>query len=210
MNRILVLSPHTDDAELGAGGSIIRFLEEGKDVRWLVFSTAEESLPAGLPSDTLAAEFRKVVEHLGLRAGQYEIGDYRVRHLHEKRQDILEQLVRVRGEFQPDLVVIPSTRDYHQDHQVVANEAIRAFKTTASIICYEMPWNQVEFASTLFVRLAERHIRRKFDLLDFYKSQQLRRRDYMTREYIYGLAKVRGIQCSADYAEAFEVVRWMA
>ena len=45
--RILVLAPHTDDAELGAGGSMTKWLEAGVDLHVAVFSTAEESLPNG-------------------------------------------------------------------------------------------------------------------------------------------------------------------
>lgn len=51
--NILILSPHTDDAELGCGGSIIKFIEEGHNIYWVVFSTAEESLPLDLPRDIL-------------------------------------------------------------------------------------------------------------------------------------------------------------
>jgi hypothetical protein len=86
---------------------------------------------------------------------------------------------------------------------------IRAFKTTSSIICYEMPWNHLSFNTQLFVRLDKHHIERKMDLLKHYKSQLELQRPYFSEEFIYGLAKTRGIQCNSEYAEAFEVLRWM-
>ena len=46
-SRILILSPHADDAELGGGGSIVKFIEESAEILWVVFSTAGESLPGG-------------------------------------------------------------------------------------------------------------------------------------------------------------------
>ena len=55
--RILVLAPHTDDGELGCGGAVARFLEEGREVYQAVFSAAARSLPEGLPSDTLVREW---------------------------------------------------------------------------------------------------------------------------------------------------------
>ena len=207
--RILILSPHADDAELGCGGSIVKFVEEKADLLWMVFSTAEDSMPKDLPKDTLKREFLSVVNALRLNEKNYRIYSFKVRHLHQYRQDILEELIKVRKDFCPDLVIMPSLNDYHQDHIVVANEAVRAFKTSASIIGYELPWNHVTFNTNLFIRLEKRHIEKKFDLLKNYKSQFILKRRYFSREYVFGLARVRGVQCNSEYAEAFEVVRWM-
>lgn len=208
-NKILILSPHTDDAELGCGGSISKFVEERYEIFWIVFSTAEESSPKDLPKDTLKKEFLSVIKGLGLKERNYKIYTFKVRHLHENRQDVLEELIKIRNDFNPDLVVIPSLNDYHQDHRVVANEAVRAFKTKASIIGYELPWNHVTFDTNLFIKLDKHHVEKKFELLQNYKSQFAKERNYFSREYVFGLAKVRGTQCNADYAEAFEVIRWM-
>jgi len=206
--RILVVSPHTDDAELGAGGSIVRFLEEGHSIMWIVFSIAEETLPKGYPPDTLKKEFLAVVNELNIDT--YKIFNFRVRHLHEHRQEILEELVKVRNQYNPDLVIGPSLNDFHQDHQVVANEIVRAFKMNASIINYELPWNHVTFNTQLFVKLEKRHIDKKINLLSHYKSQIiLKKRRYFNKEFIYGWARTHGVQCNAEYAEAFEVIRWI-
>lgn len=207
--RILILSPHTDDAELGCGGSIVKFIEDSNELYWVVFSTAEESLPEGLPADTLKNEFINVATHLNLNENNYRICNFKVRYLHEKRQEILEQLIQIRSEFNPELVIGPSINDYHQDHQIVANEMIRAFKTTSSIISYELPWNHITFNSELFVKLEERHISAKCNLLNNYKSQISKNRSYFSKEFIYGLAATRGIQCSSKYSESFEVIKWM-
>lgn len=207
--KILILSPHTDDAELGCGGAISKFIGEKKEVFWVVFSTCEETMPTNFTKDTLKKEFLKVIENLGLTKKSYKIFNFKVRHLHERRQDVLEELIKIRNSFKPDVVLIPSLNDYHQDHQVVSNEAIRAFKTNSSIIGYELPWNHVTFSTNLFVRLDKKHVEKKLELLQNYKSQFLKERKYFSKEYVFGLAKVRGIQCNADYAEAFEVIRWM-
>jgi LmbE family N-acetylglucosaminyl deacetylase len=207
MKKILVLSPHTDDAELGCGGSIIRFIEQGCDILWLVFSTAEESLPAGFDPDTLENEFKSVVRKLSLNSDNYRIYKYKVRHLHERRQEILEKLVEVRNSFGPDMVIGPSLNDFHQDHTVVANEMVRAFKTTSSIICYELPWNHVNFQTQFFVKLSEEQIDRKVDLLKSYRTQFAKHRLYFSADFIKGLATVRGSQVDHKYAEAFEVIR---
>jgi N-acetylglucosamine malate deacetylase 1 len=205
--KILILSPHTDDAELGCGGSICKFLKDGHEILWVVFSIAEESLPENMPKDLLNKEFLDVVELLNLTEKNYAVHKFKVRKFQETRQGILDELVKIRGTFKPDLVIIPSLNDFHQDHQVVSTEAVRAFKQTASIIGYELPWNHLTFDSTLFIKLEKSEISKKYELLQRYKSQ-CDIKNYFSQEYIFGLAKMRGVQCSSEYAEAFEVLRW--
>ena len=207
--NVLILSPHTDDAELGAGGTIIRLIEKKENILWVVFSTAEESLPKELPVTTLKFEFLKVIKSLELTKENYTLHNFRVRHLFEKRQEILEELVEIRKNFRPNLVIGPSLNDFHQDHRVVAEEMIRAFKTNASIICYELPWNHITFNTQLFVKLEKRHIEQKAKILQVYQSQIKKKRKYLLKDFIFGLASVRGIQIGTDYAEAFEVKRWI-
>jgi LmbE family N-acetylglucosaminyl deacetylase len=207
--NILILSPHTDDAELGCGGSIAKFVEEGHNLFWVVFSTAEDSLPKNLPKDTLKKEFLNVLHDIGIKENKYEIFNYKVRNLHKHRQEILENLITIRKTFTPDLVIGPSINDYHQDHQVVANEMIRAFKTTSSIISYELPWNHITFNTQLFVKLKDKHLSKKYNRLRKYESQFLLNKSYFSEDFIYGFASTRGIQCNSKYAEAFEVIRWM-
>ena len=207
--KVLILSPHTDDAEFSCGGTIIKLLENGDSIRWIVFSTADDSLPEGFEKDTTKKEFYSVIHQLGMSNGQTTVYDYKVRHLHQHRQDILENLVSIRKQFEPELVIGPSLNDLHQDHQVIAYEMVRAFKTSASILCYESPWNHITFNTQCFQRLTRKHIIKKHKLVQNYKSQYAKRKDVFSEEYIYGMAKVRGTQCNADYAEAFEVVRWM-
>jgi LmbE family N-acetylglucosaminyl deacetylase len=203
--RILFIGPHTDDVELGSGGALIRFLREKHKVMIAVFSTAADSLPKGLPKDTLKKEFLSVANTLNV---ERVIFDYKVRYLNFCRQRILEELVKINLEFKPDLVIGPSLNDYHQDHQTVATEMIRAFKRSASIICYELPWNHLTFNTQLFVKLSRKDMEKKIELLQYYESQIMKNKEYFSKEFILGLAKTRGIQCNAEYAESFEVLRW--
>ena len=84
MNKVLIISPHTDDAELGAGGTIYKYLKQGRDIFWLVLSTAEESLPDNMPADTLEKEYLGVVKKLKLKKKQFLIKKFKVRNLHQK------------------------------------------------------------------------------------------------------------------------------
>ena len=202
--KILVLAPHTDDGELGCGGSIAKFCSEKKEVHYAAFSTCKKSLKAGLPEDTLEKECKMAIKQLGMDGGKVMLYDFEVRDFQLKRQDILEELVSLNKYIQPDLIFIPSSTDIHQDHQVIHAEAMRAFKH-ASLLGYEMPWNQNQFNSSLFIKLTQENVDRKVKAARAYQSQA--GRNYMQEDFIRSLAKVRGVQCNAEFAEAFEVLR---
>ncbi|HSV55660.1 MAG TPA: PIG-L deacetylase family protein [Magnetospirillaceae bacterium] len=205
-HRILVLAPHTDDGELGCGASIARFVEEGAEVHYVAFSTARESVPEGLPKDILEIEVKEATKRLGILPESLLIYGYTVRKLSYVRQDILEDLVRIRSDLKPDLVLMPSLNDLHQDHSTVAAEALRAFKNT-SILAYELPWNNIDFSTQGFNVVEGRHVDRKIEALSAYGSQKMRK--YMDPEYVRGWARTRGVQIGRDFAEAFEVIRWV-
>ena len=206
INTILILAPHTDDGELGAGGTIKRFLDEGKTVHYVAFSTAEESVPEGFPKNILTEEVKAATKVLGIAESNLHIFKYSVRKLNFVRQEILEDLIRLKKEINPDLVFMPSLKDLHQDHETVAKEGLRAFKNI-SILGYELLWNNLSFNTTCFVRLTEENVDAKYRALDEYRSQNFR--DYMSREFIFAHAKTRGVQSGNSYAEAFEVIRWV-
>lgn len=204
--KVLILAPHTDDAELGCGGTLARLVEKRNDVFVVVFSIASDSLPAQLPRDTLKHEFFHAMQVLGISSGNTLVREYPVRRLFQYRQSILEELVALRREIAPDVVLLPCKQDIHQDHQVIHAEGVRAFKN-ASVFGYELPWNTLDFAPQLIVGLEERHIGRKWEMLQAYNSQVKLGRRYFSKELIYGLARVRGVQAGKEFAEGFQVIR---
>jgi LmbE family N-acetylglucosaminyl deacetylase len=204
--RILILAPHTDDGEFGCGGSIARFVREGLEIHYAAFSLAEESVPNGLPKDILHTELINATGVLGIPRSNLHIYKYPVRKLSYYRQDILENLVAINRELNPDLVFTPSKHDVHQDHFTVTSEALRAFKFT-SILGYELPWNNYQFETSCFIHLTEEHVQQKLASLQCYRSQIGRL--YSNEEYIRGLALTRGIQVGGRYAETFNLLRWI-
>ena len=207
MERVLVLAPHTDDAEIGCGGTIARFLEEGREVHVAAFSTAEDSLPPGAPPTLLRDEFNAAMEFMGIPQEHRYVFEYPVRMLKDHRQEVLEQLITLKKEIAPDTVFLPSGEDVHQDHQVIHIEGLRAFRN-ASILGYELPRNHITFTTHAFVVLEQRHIERKWQALQCYESQFTLGRSYFTQEFVESLARVRGLQVDSEWAEAFQVYRY--
>lgn len=204
--KALVLAPHTDDGEFGCGGTISKLTDSGCEVHMAAFSTCEKSVPEGFPKDILEKEIRKAIVPLGIIQDNLYIFDYEVRVFSERRQDILQDLIDLRSQIKPDLILMPSLDDIHQDHYTIAQEGLRAFKNS-TILCYEMPWNNLVFETSCFVQLSEENLGKKIEALKEYKSQG--HRPYSSEEFIRSLARTRGVQVSAQYAEAFNIIRYI-
>ena len=204
--RILVLAPHTDDGEFGCGGTIAKLIDNGNEVYCAAFSACQQSVLPGLPSDILITEVKAASKVLGLRSDRLILFDYAVRTFNFHRQEILEDLVKLRTDLRPHIVLMPSVNDIHQDHHTIAQEGLRAFKN-CSILAYEMPWNNLTFNSSSFCLLEETHVARKVKALAEYHSQA--HRAYANEEFVRALARTRGVQIGAHYAECFDVVRWL-
>ena len=205
INKILVLNPHADDGEFGCGGTVARLLQEGKEIFYAVFSLSEKSLFDGLPKDTHEKELQLAVKALGIPENNLTVFRYPVRDFPEYRQDILENLVSLQKDIDPDLVLLPSTCDIHQDHLTISQEGFRAFKKT-NMLGYELPWNTTGFKNQAFIALDESHIAAKMRAGECYDSQK-GKRPYASGEYVKSLAIVRGASINNRYAEAFEAVR---
>jgi N-acetylglucosamine malate deacetylase 1 len=205
LDKVLVLSPHTDDAELGAGATIARFLSEGKEIYWVIFSDCQDSVPEGMPRDTLRAECLRSTDVMSIPRDRVTFLGYRVRTFSEHRQEILEDLVKINQRIGPDLLLVPSSSDMHQDHGTIYQEAVRAFRKDSSIWGYEHPWNNLTFTTDIFVSLKLEHIEAKIRALKEYKSQS--KKSYMEERNLRSLACMRGSQLDMPFAEAFELIR---
>lgn len=204
--KILFIAPHVDDVELGCGGTIARLSDEKHELFYVALSDCQKSVPEGLPPDSLRKELYPATATLGLAPSIVKLYNYEVRVFSDFRQNILDDFLQLKREIAPDLVFVPANGDVHQDHGVVTNEGMRAFKHS-SILGFELPWNHTHFKSNCFYKLEEKHLAKKIEALSQYKSQK--HRSYFNPEVITGLAKLRGVQCQALYAESFEVIRWI-
>jgi LmbE family N-acetylglucosaminyl deacetylase len=184
-----------------------RLVEGGVEVHYVAFSIATRSLPDGFAPDTLAREVREATTELGIPESNLIVHDFDVRTFPDRRQDILELLIALWEDLKPDAVFQPSLHDIHQDHQVIAAESLRAFKRT-TILGYEIPWNNFDFAYQAYVSLEKKHLEQKVAALAKYASQRHRR--YSDPEYIWNVARTHGINVNRDYAEVFEVYRVVA
>jgi len=193
--RTLVLSPHTDDMELGCGGTVARLNREGKETNLILFVSLGR-----------LREQQESVSCLGGMKYQFLSYDCNHRNLAPVRQAILQDLITLKREWRPTVVLTPMLADdSHQDHQVITQEALRAFKDV-SILGYEMPTNILAAGGRFFVRLMHEDVERKAEAISKYAT--LKDKYYMQPDFIRSLAKVRGHQAGCEHAEMFECIRW--
>lgn len=206
MKKVLVIAAHTDDESIGCGGTISKLLYLGYEVKVAVFSICKESIPDNLEKNILEKEYHIATKILGLKKSDSFIFDYPVRKFSYYRQEILEELVKIRKNYEPDIIFTHSKTDIHQDHQVMYNETVRAFKGI-SILGYELPWNCVTFHPRCFVSLSEKNVDTKIKAIASYESQQKLGRKYVSSDIVKSLCVIRGLQSGNDLAEAFDVYR---
>lgn len=204
--KICILAPHTDDGELGVGGTIHKYKDRVSSVHYYAFSLCEESLPEVFPKNTLKYECQNATTILGINKKNVSFFDFKVRLFSNSRQQILDQMIKIRQEYNPDIIFTTSSHDIHQDHKVIHEESVRAFKNK-TLLGYDMPWNCLSTDFDLLIGLNEENITAKLNALGKYKSQSGRK--YISDKAIKSIAFFNGIKANTEYAEVFEVIRWI-
>ncbi len=202
MESILILSPHVDDGIICAGATISRFLNESKTIYYISFSLG------GYKNflEKLAREFYQSLKEIGLPKKNSILLDFKARYFKTCRQKILDKIWDLKKEFQPDVIFCPSSCDLHQDHQTIYEETVRAFKgDDSSLLGFDFPYNSLNSKHSVFFEVRKKDLEAKWRSLSKYTSQL--KRPYMNRDFIFSLAKVRGLQSGCDYAEAFEPIK---
>ena len=189
--KYLFIGAHVDDVELCAGGFLIRQLSLGHECTVISLSSQYNGV-------SLIHEW---LESMNVIKPDFcWIKDFRTRYFAESRQQILEYLCTLK-DF--DYVVTHSAKDTHQDHKVVGEESLRAFKNS-NLITYSGEWNNRNINKTYFIELFKDNVTQKIEALKRYQSQV--HRPYMHPDYIWSNAMNNGIICGTKYAEAFELI----
>lgn len=202
--RVLILAPHTDDAEFGCGATMAKLIEQDNEVFSVSFSACQQSVLKQFPPDILITEVKEASLEIGIKKENLVLLDYAVRTFNFKRQEILDDMLNLRRQIEPTIVFMPTMDDLHQDHLTIAHEALRAFKFS-TILSYELPWNNLAFKTSAFSIISEDNLQKKINAVSRYKSQA--HRNYANEEFIRSLARVRGTQINERYAECFELMR---
>lgn len=191
---VLAIGAHSDDIEIGCGGTILRLVESvpGLRICWVVLSApgerAEEARGA-------AAAF------LGETDAELRLADFRDAFFPHDR-GVKEFFEELKADVVPDVVLTHTRHDLHQDHRVVCELAWNTFRDHL-ILEFEIPKYDGDLGSpNVFVPVEERLARRKADLLVEHFATQ-RSKDWFTADVFLSLLRLRGVESRSPtgYAE---------
>jgi LmbE family N-acetylglucosaminyl deacetylase len=192
---VLAIGAHPDDIEIGAGGTLLSLAESrvGLQARYVVLTgTADRQLEARNAANSFLPGADLTVELFDLPEG-------RLPGAWDRVKEALEQVTR---SCSPDLIIAPSRNDAHQDHRVIAEIVPTVFRDQL-YLAYEIPkWDGDLGRPSMYFPLAADMARRKVELLNKCFPSQ-RNRDWWDDEVFLGMARLRGMECRASYAEAF-------
>jgi LmbE family N-acetylglucosaminyl deacetylase len=193
--QILCLGAHSDDLEIGCGGTVLRLLaEHDAAVRWVVLGCSGERLKeAQLSAESLL---------VGAEQVQIEIHRFRDGFFPYVGGEIKEAFEKLKGQVSPDLILTHTRGDLHQDHRLVNELTWNTFRDHL-ILEYEIPKYDGDLGlPNLFVALDESLVEKKIrHLLDFFATQRDKR--WFDEETFRGLLRLRGVEAGVHYAEAF-------
>jgi LmbE family N-acetylglucosaminyl deacetylase len=196
---VLVIGAHPDDIEIGSGGTLLGLAEahSGLAVRYVVLTgtldrqqEARAAAAAFLPGADLTVEL-------------HDLPEGRLPAAWEQVKDTLENVAQ---SCSPDVIIAPSQDDAHQDHRTIAEIIPTVFRDRL-YLAYEIPkWDGDLSRPSMYVPLSPARAQQKVELLHkAYPSQ--RHRDWWDDEVFLGLARLRGMECKATYAEAFHLTK---
>jgi LmbE family N-acetylglucosaminyl deacetylase len=192
---VLAIGAHPDDIEIAAGGTLLSLAERhpGLRVRFVLMTGTSQR------QQEARAAARAFLPGADLDVQLHDLPDGRLPAVWGQVKEVIEAQAR---SLSPDLVLAPSADDAHQDHRTVGELVPTAFRDHLCL-GYEIPkWDGDLTRPNTYFPLTDDIARRKVELLDkCYPSQ--RGRDWWDEETFLALARLRGVECRARYAEAF-------
>ena len=196
--RVLCLGAHSDDIEIGCGGTILRLLEENPaaEIHWVVLGATGPRKSEALESANIflaGAKTRKVA-----------INEFRDGYFPQVWAEIKDFFEELKKAFRPDLILTHYRDDLHQDHRLVSELTWNTFRNHL-ILEYEIFKYDGDLGTpNVFVRLAEPIVRKKIrTIMDCFKSQK--DRSWFAEDVFLSILRLRGMESNAPekYAEGF-------
>jgi LmbE family N-acetylglucosaminyl deacetylase len=196
---VLAIGAHPDDIEIGAGGTLLTLAEHlpGLRVQYVVLTGTPDR---HMEARNAAAAFLPGTE---LRVCLHDLPEGRLPAIWGQVKDTLEAIARsYPAGDPPDLIFAPQSSDAHQDHRTISEIVPTVFRDQL-YLGYEIPkWDGDFSRPSMYVPLSAETAQRKVELLHkCFGSQQSR--DWWDDEVFLGLARLRGMECRAPYAEGF-------
>ena len=200
--KVCFIGAHPDDIELGCGALIARI--SGKtDVRCVTFSNNQKNPLL----KNLVEEHYASMQTLGVPRERVDLLDFETRRFQEHRQEILETMISILRADDPDIVFVHTKSDVHQDHGVLTQEALRAFRGR-TVLGFDVIRSSYGFFPDFLVGVGEKDVQKKLDALACYKTYA--EKYYFSPELTRATLIRNGAICERPYAEGFDILRIVA
>lgn len=196
---LLFLGSHPDDIELGCGALLADLIGQA-DVYCMTFSDNQKNPELS----HLVEEHHNSMRVLGLKESQFDLGSYETRRFPDFRQEILQKMLELRKQLQPEIVFVNTLKDIHQDHQTLTEEATRAFRGT-TVLGYDVLRSSYGFFPHFLAEVSEKAVETKIAALAEYKTYE--NRYYFSPDIIRATAIRHGALAERPYAEGFDIIR---
>ncbi|WP_327654054.1 PIG-L deacetylase family protein [Streptomyces sp. NBC_00483] len=196
--HMLVVDAHPDDVEIGAGGTIHRRADEGWDVTILTLSHGA----GGGDPDERRGEAYRAARAMGARLVMEDLSDGSI----SDDSHTVRTIERTVAETRPDVVLVHSDSDTHQDHRAVHRATPVACRRVPRVACYQSPSATVAYRPNRFVGLRASDLEAKLSAINEHHSQAASRW-YLEEDLLRSTARYWGRFSQARYAEPLEVIR---
>ncbi|RIY07526.1 PIG-L family deacetylase [Hymenobacter rubripertinctus] len=198
--RLLCLGAHADDIEIGAGGTLLRWLREGRvaAVHWVVWAATEERAREAAASAALFLAAAPGPVEATVTVHRFADGSLAA------ERAVIRQHYEQLKQFEPNLILTHYQHDLHQDHRLVSELTWNTFRNHL-ILEYEIPKYDGDLGNpAAFVDLPAEVLAEKLRLLQTAFPTQAGKHWY-DDETFRALPRLRGIQSATRYAEAFHL-----
>jgi LmbE family N-acetylglucosaminyl deacetylase len=195
----MFLGAHPDDIELGCG-ALLANIGGRADIVCVTLSDNQDNPELA----DLVDEHKRSMEVLGVPAGSVLLGAFETRNFARDRQQILEYLYQLNREHRPDIVFVHTLADIHQDHGVVTQEALRAFRGT-SVLGFDVLRSSHGFFPHFLVEVSQDDVERKLKALAEYKTYA--QRYYFDPAVVRATLVRHGALAERPFAEGFDILR---
>ncbi|GAB4485826.1 MAG: hypothetical protein Fur0016_10970 [Anaerolineales bacterium] len=197
--RVLFIGAHPDDIELGCG-ALIHQIASQTDIRCVTLSDNQKN-----PLLTsLVEEHYRSMDVLGVKRENVILGPFTTRIFPDSRQEILEYFLKLRREFNPDLIFVHSKADVHQDHNTITEEALRAFRGI-TVLGFDVVRSSYGFFPHFIVEVSEENVNKKIEALSQYETY--RDKYYFNSELTRSIMVRHGALGEVPFAEGFDILR---
>jgi LmbE family N-acetylglucosaminyl deacetylase len=197
--RVLFIGAHPDDIEIGCGALLHRIAPQ-TDVLCVTLSDNQKNPLL----KNVVNEHHQSMDVLGVPKSSLIVGEFSTRVFPDARQEILEYMLKLRKDFSPDLIFVHSKQDIHQDHNIITEEALRAYRGI-TVLGFDVIRSSYGFFPHFLVEVNEADVAAKIEALNQYKTYA--DKYYFDPALIRAIMIRHGALAERPFAEGFDILR---